>query len=520
MTKYFKTTSQDRSYPDLLERPDLIPKKLFLLSCVPSNPTSFKLLRKRCYICKKIELSTTSFPQKIHILRKSKKSHVTQLETYVREYFKYLDIWKHSKTFNSIELTVFSKYSNRIARKVWKTMYATSIKSLTIEYPYQAHPSALLKLLIFHRHIENLSYERLYSTFVLSAESPWKVNLKRYGELWERRFVESIRTLRLYMGFISTTYLEALVLQLKNLQILELESNNESEDDALINILPKLKKLSCLEKLSLTLSECSTQPLLLKILQELQALKLKDLTVLVPICRSSDSSKYNVHFPSLETLNLAISQSHSGHRSYMFQTDLYNFFSNFSFSNLKKFTIILEKYPSLKKNQISDELESFLGFLLTLQPTIKHLIVRFNGKSLEYFEWERVLEVIESLEHLESLELSEISFSNNFCIGLVAKVIDHLPKLKRLYIRPVTLSKTRFLETFVDKVVAHQSLQILHLMISSFSSIYVKPLLQKLKEFKLRTELNEDEGVICTNAFTKKNQNTVLGPLFFGYTRW
>lgn len=531
MTKTFKSTAltqngQDLAaplFPTVSIKTHKIPNRLFILYCIPYNKKSFRLFQKRKYHMQKLNFSTDPLiPSRI--LNHTRKSYITSFEVFAKEYFKYLYINKSLKSLKEIRFAAYDKNPNKTIKKAWRMIHIKGIKSLAIQSPNLNDTSAIFKVISYHKCLTELVYERLYNS-VLNPPGKHRANIRRYVGLVESQLAKSIEVLQINMSLLDTQDLESFIFKFSNLKRLHLESNSEMEDEALRKLVQKLGSLNLLSHLSLIYSECYSQQFLLNLLDDLgNNSQLKDLSISMSLCLSQNIKNQFIsseQFYGLQTLNLILSQSDRGQENQNIGAiNFYEFFNRVSFPLLKHFRVHLESsFIGKSSNDDPSGLDSFLKFLSSLSWSLESLNIRFWGPSLEYFQWEKILGVIGTLGNLQDLELSEISYFNNFCIGLVTKVIGNIKGLKRLWLRPVNVTKTRFIKSFVDMVNMHESLSSLHIMINKFSAQYARILLRKLKELDLRTNC---EGNIeqYREVFNQKAGNFILSPFFYNVAEW
>ncbi len=530
MTKYLKESSSSSSFSHQVLRDPLhkISQRLMILSCMSNTDSAHKLLIKRRYFIRKLEfLSENGFhTPKFKHCKHIRRRYISYLDIDSNTYLKNLQLTKKLKSLSQFRCTVYTKEPCKAVKRVWKTICSNSMRVLKIEYPYLADVSVLFRTLTYHKTLEVLFYERLYSNFVMKKQLYKPLgNTERHQRLWEKTYSDSLRALRIYKSLFDQGNIEGLVFKSKTLQTLEIESNNETEDESLSKLIPKLALIRSLKALSFKFSECYTQQFLFNLLLNLQNFeKLQELTLFTPLCIPSPLSfGNNISLKDLQVLNLAISQTQRGHGHSEGGAELvnshYEFFSHLYLPKLRHLAVVLENSSSLNSEQVSGELRHFLKFLANLSPTLESLSIQCYGSSLEYFEWEHILGVIGGLENLQRLELSEISYFNNFCLGMVSQTISKLCKLKRLYLKPVTVIKKRFLNLFVESILSHPSLDSLYLSVNKFSVNHTQSLLNKLKEFWLKTKFDglKDQ---YEAEFVKKNKGSILGNLFYRFSGW
>jgi len=532
MTKYIKepSTSHQVSRDPIFPPPPKISQRLMILSCTPNTDSAHKLMIKRRYFIRKLDfLSENGFhTSKFKHCKHTRRRYLSYLDVDSNTYLKNLQLTKKLKSLSQFRCTVYTKDPCKAVKRVWKTICSRSIHVLKIEYPYLADVSVLFKILAYHKNLEVLFYERLYSNFVIRKQLHQSLgNTERYRRLWEKTYSYSLRALRIYKSLFDQGNIEGLVFKSKILQTLEIESNNETEDESLSKLIPKLASIRSLKALSLKFSECYTQQFLFNLLLNLQSFaKLEELTLFTPLCIPSPLTILNVgnniSLRELQVLNLAISQTQRGHghsEGGELANSNYEFFSHLALPKLRHLAVVLENSSGLNSEQVSGELKQFLRFLTNLSTTLEYLSIQCYGSSLEYFEWEHILGVIGGLENLKGLELSEISYFNNFCLGMVSQTISKLGKLKRLYLKPVTVIKKRFLNLFVESILSHASIDSLYLSVNKFSVNHTESLLNKLKEFWLKTKFDGLKEQYEAE-FARKNKGSILGNLFYRFSGW
>jgi len=495
-----------------------IAQKLYILPCIPNSDLAHRLFRKRRYFTRRLDFFSENTSSKFNHCKHTRRKYVSCLDIDSKTYLKNLQLTKKLRSLQQFRCTVYTKDPSKTVKRVWKTLCSRSIHALKVEYPYLADTSILFKILASHRNLEVLFYERLYSNFMIRKQS--HANMKRHRKLWE-----SLKVLKIYKSLFDQGEMENLIFKSKILQTLEIESNNEIEDESLSKLIPKLTSLHSLKALFLKFSECYTQQFLFNLLVNLQHLQnLQELTLFTPLCIPSPLTVLNdnhIQLTNLRVLNLAISQTQRGHGHSEAgeASNFYEFFSRLRLPNLQHLAVVLENSPHINSDQVSRELQYFLRFLTGLSPTLEYLVIQCYGASLEYFEWEHILATIGTLENLKGLELSEISYFNNFCLGLISQTISKLKKLQRLYLKPVTVVKKKFLNLFIDSVLSHETLDSLYLTVNKFSINHTQSLLNKLREFWLKTKFDGLKEHYH-REFSLKNKSSILGCLFYRFSGW
>ena len=502
-----------------------IPKHLLILFCIPHNKTSYHLFQKRNYCVKKVNFSLDPLASR-RVLNRTKKTYITSLEVFAKKYFRYLDINKSLKSLREVRFIAYTKDPGKTIAKAWHTIHTHNITSLAIESSSCGDSSAVLKVISYHKNLKDLIYERLYNNFTIVSLFNQDASNIYYSNLVETLLSRNLKTLHINVSLLRLQDVEPFILKFKGLTQLDLESNSEMEDESLRKLALKLKDFDGLSKTSLIFSECYSQQFLLNLLTELgEITELRDLTISIPLGLEQYIKSPLVssnQFRNLEALNLILSQTDRGydHCEMISEGGFYEFFSQVSFPFLRHFRVHLESTFITKSSSLSsDALGSFLKFLSSLNQNLESLHIRFWGPSLEYFQWEKILNIISTLQRLRDLELSEISFFNNFCIGLITKVISSIKGLRRLWLRPVNVMRTKYLKSFVDAVVTHETLSSLCLMVNKFFIELAERLLRKLKEFSLKT--NCDGGIEeYRELFRMRIRSSILAPAFFSINEW